>query len=421
MELDEAKVAELGKSLGEQLAEKMQKDFQKLETQIKGQYQAKGEVSEDLTKSLKDMENAISGLQEKYGKDIADIVTRMNRSETLDSLGLGGAKTKHAEYQTQIKENLTRIITKDNFGSAIKGAAKFSLDFGQGALQEKAVGNMTNANLTGYASRDIRTSVITSPYRKTRIRQLLNVGPMTAPALEYPRATTTEGAVGMQVEGQAKSQIDYDWEMVTVTPKTIAAWARVSKQMLADIPWLSNYLSTQMTNDWFDKEDQQLLTGDGTGQNILGIMPQATDYVMTPGTGSTYFEYIIDAIAQLETNNYTANGVVLHPLDFVKLLVYKSTTGEFNHPGLVYGSDNILRLYGTPIIKNNAIGKGHGIVGDWERAELLVREALQFDLSYEDNNNFTTNQVTLRIEGRETLAVYHPAAFRDVNFISIPS
>jgi len=420
MELDEAKVAELGKSLGEQLAEKMQKDFQGLEAKIKGQFQEKGEVSADLTKSLNDMEKAIDGLKEKYGKDIADIVTRMNRAETLDTLGFGG-QTKRQEFQSQVKENLTRIITNESFGSAIKGSAKFELPFGQGALQEKAVGNMTNANLTGYASRDVRTSVIVSPYRKTRIRQLLNVGPMTAPVLEYPRATTTEGAVGMQVEGQAKSQIDYDWEMVTATPKTIAAWARVSKQMLADIPWLSNYLSTQMTNDWFDKEDQQLLTGDGTGQNILGIMPQATDYVKTPGTGATYFEYIIDAIAQLESNNYTANGAVLHPLDFVKLLVYKSTTGEFNHPGLVYGADNILRLYGTPIIKNNAIGKGHGIVGDWERAELLVREALQFDLSYEDNNNFTTNQVTLRIEGREALAVYHPAAFRDVNFIEISS
>lgn len=416
--MDEAQVAELGKSLGEQLAEKMQNDFQALEVKIKGQFQEKGEVSEDLKKQLDGFELAVKGLGEKYGKEIETLATRINGADSLAALG---GKSKHQEYQNQIKENLTRIITKDGFGSAIKDSKKFSLEFGQGALQEKAVGNMTNANLTGYASRDVRTSVIVAPSRKTRIRQLLNIGPMTAPLLEYPQMTTTEGGVGMQVEGQAKSQIDYDWVMKPVSPKTIAAWARVSKQALADIGWLANFLSTQMTIDWFDKEDQQLLTGDGTGQNILGIMPQATDYVKTPGTTANHFEYLIDAMAQLEAANYIASGAVLHPLDFVKLLTYKSTTGEYNHPGLVYGADNILRLYGTAIIKNNAISKGHAVVGDWERAELLVREALQFDLSYEDANNFTENLVTLRIEGREALAVYHPAAFRDVNLLEIAS
>lgn len=419
MELDEAKVAELGENLGKQLAEKMQKDFQKMEAQFKGEFQSKGEISEDLKTQLKGFETAVDELGKKFGKEIADIATRINREETLG--GLGGAQ-KHASYAKQIREGLTELIEKKGFGKGMKESGGFSLKEGQEALQTKAVGDMSNGNLTGgYASRDIRTSVITAPYRKTRIRQLVSVGPMTAPVLEYPQMVGFEGAVGMQTEGAAKSQIDYDLQMKSVTAKTIAVFARVTKQMLQDIPWLANFMSTQMTNDWLDKEDQQLLTGDGTGENILGIMPQATDYVKTPGVGANYFEYLIDAIAQLESNNYTANGAVLHPLDFMKLLTYKSTTGEFNHPGLVYGPDNILRLFGTAIIKNNAIGRGHGVVGDWDRAELLVRESLQFDLSYDDADNFTKNKVTLRVEGREALAVYHPAAFRDVNFLEIAS
>lgn len=419
MELDEAKVAELGKSLGEQLAEKMQKDFQGLEAKFKGEFQAKGEVSEELKTQLKNFETSLEEFGKKYGKEIADIATRINREETVG--GVFGSQ-KHSTFVKQIQEGLTELIEKKSFGKEMKGSAGFELKFGQGALQTKAVGDMTNANLTGYAARDIRSSVIVAPYRKTRIRQLLSVGPMTAALMQYPQKKTTgEGAVGMQVEGQAKSQIDYDFEMKDVTPKTIAVFARVTKQSLQDIPWLANFMSTQMTNDWFDKEDEQLLTGDGTGENILGIMPQATDYVKTPGVTANYFEYIIDAIAQLESTNYTASGVVMHPLDFMKLLTYKSSTGEFNHPGLVYGADNILRLYGTAIIKNNAIGRGHGVVGDWERAELLVRESLQFDLSYDDADNFTKNKVTLRVEGREGLAVYHPAAFRDVNFLEIAS
>lgn len=419
MDLDEAQVAELGETVGKQLAEKMQKDFQGLEAKIKSEFQAKGEVSDELKTQLKNFESAIEELKTKHGKEIADIATRVNRGETLG--GIGGHQ-KSATMSAQIKEQLADIIEKKGFGGDIKGHAKFMLEAGQGAIQTKAVGDMSNANLTGYASRDIRSSVIVAPYRKTRIRQLLSVGPMTAALMQYPQKKTTgEGSVGMQTEGQAKSQIDYDFEMKDVSAKTIAVFARVTKQSLQDIAWLANFMSTQMINDWMDKEDEQLLTGDGTGQNILGIMPQATDYVKTAGVAANYFEYLIDAIAQLESNNYAASAAVMHPLDFMKLLTYKSTTGEFNHPGLVYGSDNILRLYGTAIIKNNAISRGHGVVGDWERAELLVRESLQFDLSYEDGNNFTENKVTLRVEGREALAVYHPAAFRDVNFLEIAS
>lgn len=41
--------------------------------------------------------------------------------------------------------------------------------------------------------------------------------------------------------------------------------------------------------------------------------------------------------------------------------------------------------------------------------------------SHGDATNFTTNKVTYRLEGREALAIYDPAAFRIVNFAEFAS
>lgn len=423
MDLDEAQVAELGEKLGAQVKNEIKgvrEDFNKQIEKLEGQFKDNGRISEDDLKQFKGLSETIKGLEEKHGEEISKLATRLNSAETVGTLYGGQSK---ADYRELITKGLEEKVKTANFGNGMKGSTNFEMKDGQGAMHYKAVGDMTNANLSGgYASRDIRPAIISNPYRKIRVRSLLPVGSTSSPVVEYLKHTTSEGGVGFQsAEGAQKPQVDFDFTMVSQTLKTIAVFARVSKQMLDDIPRLSSFISNQLTEKWFDFEDNQIINGDGTGQNFDGILKNATDYVAGYGGTKTIFQHLVGAIAQLETNNFDANGILIHPMDFVNLLTYKTTTGEFDHPGLVYGADNILRLYGVPIVKNSAIGQGHSIVGDWKQAELIVRDGLQFDLSYDDADNFTKNQVTLRLEARELLAVYIGAAFRDVNLNEIAS
>jgi HK97 family phage major capsid protein len=420
--MDEAQVQELAEKLGSEVNDKIKglnEDFNKKFEKLEGQFKDNGRISEDDLKEFKGLSAVIKGLEEKHGEQISKLATRLNAAETVG--GAFGGQSK-ADYRELIKKGLEEKLT-GGFGRGISGSTNFELKEGQAAMHFKAVGDMTNANLTGgYASRDIRPAIISNPYRKIRVRSLLPVGSTSSPVVEYLKHTGGEGGVGFQTaEGAAKPKVDFDFQMVSQTLRTIAVFARVSKQMLDDIPRLSSFISNQLTEQWFDFEDNQIINGDGTGQNFDGILKNATDYVAGYGGTKTVFQHLVGAIAQLETNNFDANGILIHPMDFVNLLTYKTTTGEFDHPGLVYGADNILRLYGTPIVKNSAIGQGHAIVGDWTKAELIVRDGLQFDLSYDDADNFTKNQVTLRLEARELLAIYMGHAFRDVNLNEIAS
>jgi len=409
--MDEAQV----KDLATKMASELQKDIDRQIKQIEEQFKNDGTVSADAKKGVEDLQTAVKRIEDEFGKKFSDLTVAFNRN----NIPTPGTEQQKGYYDL-IKGGLEEKAKNGGLVNGIKSQVQFELKDGQGAMHLKAVGDMTNTNLSGgYALRETRPQIISSPYRKTRVRSLLNVGTINSPIMEYMKNTGGEGGVGFQTEGGLKAQVDFDFTMVTETIKTIAVFAVVSKQMLADIPRLANFLSNQMTNKWFDFEDNQIINGDNTGNNFNGLLNQASAYTPTNGTENTYFEYLVDAIAQLENTNFEATGILINPLDFVSLLTYKTTTGEFDHPGLVYGADNILRLYGTAIVKNNAIAKNAGLVGDFTQAELLVHDGLSFDMSYDDSDNFRRNKVTLRLEAREGFAVYQPTAFRKLDFTTL--
>jgi len=405
----------------------------KIGTEIKGLVsEVEGKVKEKANTA--DVEIQIKGITEKYnaleekhkkqGEDLSALMVKMNR----EGLPQPGQEQRQKALESIVYDSLKDAREKGEFAQEKQtGSKRYAIKGGHSALHEKAVGLFTSGNLTdgasgaAYSARSISQTVITSPSPEVHVRNLMSSAVMTENYLEYPQFIGGEGSPGYQVnQGDTKSQIDYDFVMVPVRPRTIAAWARVSRQSLNDISWLANFFSTQMLLDLMAKEDNELLNGTGTN-SIKGIIPSATDYTPTNPSYSTLYEYLVDGIAQLRNLNYRANGIVMNPLDYATLLIYKSTTGEFNYPGLVFGgSDRSLIMFnGTPIYQMNQIATGKVSIGDWNRAQLLIREGINFGLFYEDADNVTKNLVTLRIEEEIALAIYHPKAFLDMDITPI--
>lgn len=405
----------------------LSKQYTALEEQIKAK--ADAQTIEDLKSQITGAESKYDELELKYaaqGKNIDDLAVRLNES----TLPGGSNAPRMKNMQGQIQEIFKKAEADGRLGELNNKSWRETMTDGQFQVQEfntKAVGVVTNANLSnGYASRQISDTVVRIPANATHIRTLLPINTMTSAVFEYPQANSPagEGAPGYQgSEGTTKPQVDYDVTMVQIKPVTIAAWMSVSRQALQDISWLSGYASRKMTEDLLSFEDGEILMGDNGSNHLNGIVTQATSYTRTDSTWNTIFDYLIDAISQQETLNLPPTGILLHPRDYAQLLRYKTSTGEFDFPGLVFAGDNRATLFfmGLPIYKNNKIPRLTGLVGDWNQAELLVREGITFDVSYEDATNFRQNLVTLRIEERIALADYIPAAFMKINFATILS
>ena len=107
---------------------------------------------------------------------------------------------------------------------------------------------------------------------------------------------------------------------------------KASRQILDDASQLQSYIDGRLRYGLAFKEEQQILNGDGTGQNLLGIIPQATAYVRPTGVTPSQ-ETIIDtlryAMLQAILAEYPASGHVLNPIDWASIETLKDTTGQY--------------------------------------------------------------------------------------------
>ena len=102
---------------------------------------------------------------------------------------------------------------------------------------------------------------------------------------------------GATAEGVIKPAGDLTLEEAEVVAATIAVWVKLKRQQLADTPQLSQVVTNRLTYSCLRRLENQVVAGDGLGENILGILN-------TVGIGSVVF----DAASAL--SDLTLDGIV---------------------------------------------------------------------------------------------------------------
>ena len=381
----------------------------------KGEEQIKNsdKMAVETQTELKNLTDKVSELQtqnvilSKQGDALEIWAKRQNADFEVRSKGL---VSDMSEQFSQKKSELDKIVNKQ------QKSIHFDFSQGQSHVHQKAVGLVTTAlSTTGTLPTSFRDTIVMPQNRKLHIRSIIGSSPMTDVNYSYARYTDGEGSVGIQTEGSSKAQLDADVAYVTLAPVEIAAYMRVSKQILRDIPRLESTIANRLIELLLKFEDSEILNGPGGANRLNGILTQATAFVPT-GVANTSnadrFSYIYSAISQLTALDYTPNGILVHPYAYYEMLQNKTTTKEYTSPySAITWLDGTLRLAGIPVYQSTAQAQNSFTVGEWNEAELLVRDDLSVDISMEDQDNFIKNLVTIRVEERVGLAVYKPGAF----------
>src|SRR5690606_30767852 len=144
--------------------------------------------------------------------------------------------------------------------------------------------------------------------------------------------------------------------------KVIAHFVKASRQILSDASQLSSLIDQRLRYGLAFKEEQQLLNGDGTGQNLLGIIPQATAYADPLSMSSpTQIDMIRLAMLQAELAEYLSRGVVMNPTDWAFIELMKDSTGRYiigNPQGTVGAT-----LWNRPVVTTQAIAVDKFLTG----------------------------------------------------------
>jgi HK97 family phage major capsid protein len=379
------------------MVEEIKSAFEGVKTEVNGAIEtlkADNAVAVDGLKSeLEELKSQISVV-----KDAADKLEAKNNRKTMNE---NQAKGFNASLAEAIEKNADSIA---KLGRGEQKRSGFILD-------TKAVGNMTEAvNLTGGLQREYANQVYALPSRKVHIRSLLPVGTISTGLFTFPKETGGEGAPGVQTQGSSKDQLDFDITMTDAPAQYIAGYVRISRQMLDDVPAMTSFLQARLLEKYLVAEDAQLLQGSGTAPSLTGIFTVAS---AATGAATVDVEQLVQAIAQVYSADYSANGILINPTDWANIMNTKNTNAAYSLPGsTVVTTDGTLTIAGIPVFQSTAIAADKFLVGDWAMgAQIMQNQGISVQFSEMDSDNFQKNLITVRVEARIAFPIYYNSAF----------
>jgi HK97 family phage major capsid protein len=297
---------------------------------------------------------------------------------------------------------------------------------------------VTRVNVDFFGSVD-RDTLVVPPMRTRRVRDLFPVRTTSAAVIEYFRMMgfTTPGttadnnaaAVAERSGGNyaAKPQSSMVFEGHQAPVRTLAHWEAAHRNVLADEPQLRSIIDNELLYGLRLQEDYQLLQGDGSGENLLGILNTTgvQSYAWSSGTTDPVPDTKADAIRRAATLSFLAyyepSGVVLHPNDWEAIELTKNSQGTylFSVSMQVGGEARIWRM---PVVGTPAIPEGTALIGAFgSGAQLYDREQASIRISEQHADFFVRNAIVILAEERLALAVKRPESFVMVDFDAAPS
>ncbi len=284
-------------------------------------------------------------------------------------------------------------------------------------LEQKDIMNVPATTGTGVSPTnslvvsDRVQGIIAPPERTLTIRNLLIPGTTASNGIEFVQETGFTNNAAAVAEGALKPKSDIRFDLKSAPVRTIAHYFKASRQILDDAPGLASYINGRAQYGLRFKEEQQLLSGDGTGANILGILPQATEFAPALTlSNATPIDRLRLAVLQAVLAEYPASGFVLNPIDWAGIELTKDNEGRYIIAQPVNGG--VPRIWGLPVVETQAMAQNNFLTGAFNMAaQIFDRMDIEVLLSTENEDDFIKNMVTIRAEERLALAVYRPEAF----------
>jgi HK97 family phage major capsid protein len=257
------------------------------------------------------------------------------------------------------------------------------------------------------------------------LRDLISIRQTTSDIVEFVRQTqqVTEaaptpeanvkdytGATG-EIEGRKPQGAIY-WEKVTATVKTIAVWVAATRRALADASQLRGIIDQELRDDIAEELEDQLLNGDGIGENFVGIVNSPgillqafnTDVLTTTRRAIT---------SLLVTGRSRPTAFVFNPTDWENADLMQDLAGQFYWGGPLQQGPP--RLWGVPVAQSFAHTAGTTNLADWRKAVLWDRQATQIFVTDSHSDYFIRNIIAILAEMRAAFGLIRPSAFCDVS------
>ena len=221
-------------------------------------------------------------------------------------------------------------------------------------------------------------------------------------------------------EGAQKPQVHVANPTAVTDPlRKIAAWITITDEFLEDLPFLKSEIDNRLLYKLAIFEEKQLLSGDGMGNNIKGLLNRDGLQVDTAASIDEVPDKVFSATTKVSlATELTTDGVMINPADYEPIRLKKDGNGQYYGGGFfqgAYGNGAVMEqpgLWGLRTVVTPAIPQGTVLVGAFGLGGTVYRKGgVRVEATNTHADNFTTNKVTIRAEERLALAVRYPSAF----------
>lgn len=266
----------------------------------------------------------------------------------------------------------------------------------------------TFSTTAGWPPESIRIGkVVEEALRPIQVIDTIPGGRTGQAAVVYVEETTVTNAAAERDENAVYPESALELTQQTSTVRSIGTSIPVTDEQLEDVEEVRSYFNMRLPFLVRQRLDGQLLVGNGTAPNILGL--NNVSGINTQAKGA---DPVPDAIYKgmdliRITGRASPNIAYMHPNDWQPIVLLKTADGVYiwGHPS----QKDVRTIWGIPVVVTDAQTENTGLIYDTIHTMLFMRKNVIIEIGY-NNADFTYGRVTFRVGCRATLVVFRPAA-----------
>ena len=378
--------------------EATEKELKELQANKEAVEKAMKEAAEKADTSEKDLKE----LQETAKKLAQQLDEFKNRAVTNE------VKSAIAEALVENKEKIQKFLKE--------GGKK-------GKLEIEVKASQTAADIAEHTLGDRVPGIGQLPVRRSVIESLFPVVNTTSEHIYYiDQETAVRDAKNVAGCATSTHNTKLTWKQYDIRITKVRDFLDVCQDMMEDYSFVEGELRNLLNTSVNLKVESGLLLGDGVYPNLNSIDLAASTFDHSNTLGGTIdaftatvkdsniFDLTVAMCAQVialgQDNAFMPNAVLWNSIDKYKSMLIKDANGQYLLPPFVVRVNNNeytiddMKVVTSPLVPANTC-----YVMDSTKGTLYVRKGIVVELSYENNDNFETETVTLKAYRRMNLLI----------------
>lgn len=250
------------------------------------------------------------------------------------------------------------------------------------------------------------------PIEPSSVTELYTAQPTTRTAEAWLEESAPTDGSAMIGEGGTYGESALAQVEVQVPVKKAGVLLPVTDEAYADTTYAPTWIEDRLRQQLRSLIEHQLINGDGTGNNVLGLRNLTGTLTQAKGTNPTP-DAIKLAITKIWTTIWeTPDYIVMHPNEYDDIRLLRTADGIY-----IFGSPSetaILRLWGLPIVQTTRYPAGTALVGRFAETVLFHRKGVEVSMTNSHGTMFAEGKVAIRADVR-----FGPAYYRKNGFCTV--